>query len=111
MRSKELLNQYGITDTRELVYNPSYEQLFAEETSPANEGFERGTVTSTGAVAVDTGIFTGRSPKDKYIVCDAKTEKTVWWKSETASVSDNKPVFAEAWEHCKKITSRQLSGK
>lgn len=111
MKSKEMLNQYGITDVKELIYNPSYEQLFAEETSPANVGFERGTVTNTGAVTVDTGIFTGRSPKDKYIVRDAKTEKTVWWKSETATVSDNKPVNAEAWEHCKKLTSRQLSGK
>ncbi len=61
---------------------------------------------STGAVAVDTGIFTGRSPRDKYIVRDAKTEKTVWWKSETATVSDNKPVTAEAWDHCKKISSK-----
>ena len=111
MKSKEMLEQYGITDVKELIYNPSYELLFAEETSPATEGFERGTVTSTGAVAVDTGIFTGRSPRDKYIVRDAKTEKTVWWKSETATVSDNKPVTAEAWEHCKKIASRQLSGK
>jgi phosphoenolpyruvate carboxykinase (ATP) len=111
MKSKDILDQYGITDVKELIHNPSYEQLFAEETSPAIEGFERGTVTSTGAVAVDTGIFTGRSPKDKYVVRDAKTEKTVWWKSETATVSDNKPVTAEAWEHCKKIASRQLSGK
>ncbi|HWR74462.1 MAG TPA: hypothetical protein VN276_02415, partial [Bacteroidales bacterium] len=64
MRSKEMLEQYGITDVKKLIYNPSYELLFAEETSPAAEGFERGTVTSTGAVAVDTGIFTGRSPRD-----------------------------------------------
>ena len=59
----------------------------------------------------DTGIFTGRSPKDKYIVRDTKTENTVWWKSETATVSDNKPLTAEAWEHCRKIAVRQLSGK
>jgi phosphoenolpyruvate carboxykinase (ATP) len=111
MKSKIMLNQYGITDVRELIYNPSYELLFNEETSPAAEGFEKGTLTSTGAVAVDTGIFTGRSPKDKYIVRDAKTESTVWWKSETATVSDNKPVTAEAWKHCKKIASGQLSGK
>jgi phosphoenolpyruvate carboxykinase (ATP) len=111
MKSKKMLDQYGITDVKELIYNPSYEQLFAEETSPATEGFERGTVTNTGAVAVDTGIFTGRSPRDKYIVRDAKTEDTVWWKSETATVSDNKPVTAEAWEHCRKIASGQLSGK
>jgi len=111
MKSKKILDQYGITDVKELIHNPSYEQLFAEETSPATEGYERGTVTNTGAVAVDTGIFTGRSPKDKYIVRDAKTENTVWWKSATATVSDNKPVTAEAWEHCKEITLRQLSGR
>jgi len=111
MKSEEMLSQYGITDVKELIYNPSFGQLFAEETSPAVEGYEKGTVTSTGAVAVDTGIFTGRSPKDKYIVRDAKTEKTVWWKSETATVSDNKPVTAEAWDHCKKIAASQLSGK
>jgi phosphoenolpyruvate carboxykinase (ATP) len=111
MKSKEILYRYGISDVKELIHNPSYEKLFKEETSPALEGFERGTLTSTGAMAVDTGVFTGRSPRDKYIVNDAKTEKTVWWKSETSTVSDNKPINAVAWEHCKKLATRQLSGK
>lgn len=78
------LEALGIYDVKEVVYNPSYEQLFEEETKPGLEGFEKGTLTTTGAVAVDTGIFTGRSPKDKYIVLDEKTKDTVWWTSETA---------------------------
>ncbi len=111
MKSKEILYQYGIRGVKELIHNPSYEDLFKEETSPALEGFEHGIVTNTGALAVDTGIFTGRSPRDKYIVRDAKTEKTVWWKSETSTISDNKPITAEAWEHCKKLATKQLSDK
>lgn len=70
------LEALGIYDVKEVVYNPSYEQLFEEETKPGLEGFEKGTLTTTGAVAVDTGIFTGRSPKDKYIVLD-ETKDTV----------------------------------
>ena len=73
------LDQYGIKNSQEIVRNPSYEQLFAEETRPDLEGFERGVVTELGAVNVNTGIFTGRSPKDKYIVKDATTQDTVWW--------------------------------
>jgi phosphoenolpyruvate carboxykinase (ATP) len=111
MVSEEILKQYGIYNVASLIHNPSYEQIFEEETSPSLEGFERGIVTNTGAVAVDTGIFTGRSPRDKYIVRDARTEKTVWWKSETSSVSDNKPISAEAWQHCKMLATKQLSGK
>ncbi len=72
------LSAIGITRSTEIIHNPTYEQLFAEETSPNLVGFERGVVTQSGAVAVDTGIFTGRSPKDKYIVRDATTEHTVW---------------------------------
>ena len=75
------LEAVGIHDVKEVVYNPSYEQLFEEETKPGLEGFEKGTLTTTGAVAVDTGIFTGRSPKDKYIVLDDTTKDTVWWLS------------------------------
>ena len=111
MVSEEILKQYGIYNVASLIHNPSYEQIFEEETSPSLEGFELGIVTNTGAVAVDTGIFTGRSPRDKYIVRDARTEKTVWWKSETSSVSDNKPISAEAWQHCKMLATKQLSGK
>lgn len=75
------LEKYGIHDVAEVVYNPSYELLFTEETKPGLEGYERGTVTTLGAVAVDTGIFTGRSPKDKYIVRDDVTRDTVWWQT------------------------------
>ncbi|MRR20200.1 phosphoenolpyruvate carboxykinase (ATP), partial [bacterium] len=111
MMSEEILKQYGITEVKGLVYNPSYDRLFEDELSPGLTGFEKGILTETGSVAVDTGIFTGRSPKDKYVVRDSKTENTVWWKSETATVSDNKPLTAEAWEHCREIAVRQLSGK
>lgn len=109
--SKEILKQYGITRVKELVYNPSYERLYDDELSSELTGFERGILTDTGSVAVDTGVFTGRSPKDKYVVRDSKTEDTVWWRSETATVSDNKPLSAEAWEHCRLTAVRQLSGK
>lgn len=111
MMSEEILKQYGITKTEGLVYNPSYDHLYKAELSPDLSGYERGFLTDTGAVAVDTGVFTGRSPKDKYIVRDSKTENTVWWRSDTATVSDNKPLSAEAWEHCRQVAVRQLSGK
>jgi phosphoenolpyruvate carboxykinase (ATP) len=111
MMSEEILKQYDITDVKELDYNPSYLRLYDDELSPDLSGFERGILTDTGSVAVDTGVFTGRSPKDKYIIRDSKTENTVWWRSETATASDNKPLGTEAWEHCRKIAVRQLSGK
>ncbi len=111
MMSEDILKQYDITDIKGLDYNPSYQRLYDDELSSDLSGFERGILTDTGSVAVDTGIFTGRSPKDKYIIRDSKTENTVWWKSETATASDNKPLTIEAWEHCRKIAVRQLSGK
>jgi phosphoenolpyruvate carboxykinase (ATP) len=111
MMSKEILKQYGIADVQEIIYNPSYNRLYDDELSPGLTGFERGFLTTTGAVAVDTGVFTGRSPKDKYIVHDGTTENTVWWKSDSSPVSDNKVLSAEAWEHCRKIAQGQLSGK
>src|SRR5690606_29750124 len=98
MMSEEILKQYGITKVKGIVYNPSYERLYEDELSPGLKGFEKGVLTTTGAVAVDTGIFTGRSPKDKYIVRDSTTENTVWWKSESAPVSDNKSLTNEAWD-------------
>lgn len=100
----------GIQNVQEIVYNPSYEQLFEEETKPGLQGFEKGTLTKTGAVAVDTGIFTGRSPKDKYIVLDDKTKDTVWWTSEAAK-NDNKPMTQEVWKDLKAIVTEELSGK
>ena len=82
MRTNDLtgldLVAYGITDTVEVVHNPDYDTLFKEETQPGLTGFERGTVTQSGAVAVDTGIFTGRSPKDKYLVRDDTNRDTLW---------------------------------
>ncbi len=103
------LSKYGIHDVTEIVYNPSYEQLFEEETKPGLEGYERGVVTESGAVAVDTGIFTGRSPKDKYIVKDATTRDTVWWSDQ--GKNDNKPISPEVWCHLKGLVTEQLSGK
>ncbi|WKE65902.1 phosphoenolpyruvate carboxykinase (ATP) [Gallaecimonas kandeliae] len=107
--SKLDLGQYGINDVREVIYNPSYEQLFIEETREDLEGYEKGAVTQLGAVAVDTGIFTGRSPKDKYIVRDDTTRDTVWWSDQ--GKNDNKPISTETWNHLKGLVTQQLSGK
>ncbi|TAJ15711.1 phosphoenolpyruvate carboxykinase (ATP) [Marinilabiliaceae bacterium JC017] len=104
------LSKYGITDVKEIIHNPSYELLFEEETKPGLEGYEKGTVTDLGAVNVMTGIFTGRSPKDKYIVKDETTKDTIWWTSEH-SPNDNKPVSPEVWAELKENTAKQLSGK
>ncbi|MTC66586.1 phosphoenolpyruvate carboxykinase (ATP) [Providencia stuartii] len=105
------LEQYGIHDVAEVVYNPSYELLFKEETKPGLEGYERGTVTTLGAVAVDTGIFTGRSPKDEYIVRDDVTRDTVWWADQGKGKNDNKPMTQEVWSELKHLVTEQLSGK
>ena len=104
------LTQYGITGVTEVVRNPDYEQLFEEETRDDLDGYEKGIVTTLGAVAVDTGVFTGRSPKDRYIVKDATTEENMWWTSEHAS-NDNKPISGEVWNELKEVTTTQLSGK
>ncbi len=104
------LTKYGILDVKEIVHNPSYEQLFEEEMKPELEGFERGQLTELDAVNVMTGIFTGRSPKDKFIVMDDTTKDTMWWTSEQAK-NDNKPTTPEVWKDLKEITVKQLSGK
>ncbi len=103
------LSQYGINDVAEIVYNPSYELLFSEETKAGLEGFDRGVETELGAVNVDTGIFTGRSPKDKYIVRDDTSRDTVWWSDQ--GKNDNKPMTPETWSHLKGLVTTQLSGK
>lgn len=103
------LGQYGITDVTEVIYNPSYELLFAEETRSDLTGFEQGKLTTLGAVSVDTGIFTGRSPKDKYIVRDDITRDTVWWSDQ--GKNDNKPITQAVWSDLKGQVTRQLSGK
>ncbi len=109
--SKEKLATYGIKDTREIVYNPDYDLLFKEETAPGLQGFERGQVTELGAVNVDTGIFTGRSPKDKYIVRDDTTRDTVWWADQGKGKNDNKPLSQEVWSELKALVTQQLSSK
>lgn len=109
-RLKSDLQHYGITNTTEIVYNPSYEQLFIEETKPDLTGYERGTETNMGAVAVDTGVFTGRSPKDKYIVEDDVTRDTLWWNN-PHSKNDNKPISPHVWDELKELTVKELSAK
>ena len=104
------LTKYGITGTTEVVYNPSYEQLFAEETKPGLEGFEKGQETELGAVNVMTGVYTGRSPKDKFIVYDETSKDTVWWTSEEYK-NDNKPLSTESWNALKEIAQKELSNK
>jgi len=104
------LSKYGIQGPQEVIHNPSYGFLHDEELKPGLEGYERGVETESGAVNVMTGIFTGRSPKDKFIVMDDTTRDTMWWTSEHAT-NDNKPVSPEAWVDLKKLVAEQLSGK
>ena len=104
------LTKYGITGTTEIVYNPSYEQLFEEETKPGLEGYEKGQVSERGAVNVMTGIYTGRSPKDKFIVMDENSKDTVWWTSDEYK-NDNHPASQEAWAAVKEIAKKELSNK
>jgi len=103
------LSVYGIAGSTDIVRNPSFDQLFVEETRDDLEGLERGTVTASGAVAVDTGAFTGRSPKDKYIVDDETTRDTLWWS--TQGSNDNKPISEDTWADLKALVTTQLSGK
>lgn len=104
------LEKYGIKNVREIIYNPSYEYLYNEELNPNLTGFEKGQLTELGAINVMTGEFTGRSPKDKYIVKDEVTENTMWWTSDKA-VNDNKPISKTTWDALKTTTTNQLSGK
>jgi len=98
------LEKYGIKGVTEVIYNPTYQQLFEDELNPKNEGFEKGILTNTGAVAVQTGVFTGRSPKDKFFVKDSITENTLWWDGVI-----NRPVSVEAYNDCKGLVQNQLS--
>ncbi len=108
--SKIDLTKYGITDVKEIVHNPSFEALFEEETKPELEGFEKGQLTELGAVNVMTGIYTGRSPKDKFFVYNEGSKDTVWWTSDEYK-NDNKPCSEEAWADLKAKAVKQLSGK
>ena len=104
------LSKYGITGTTEIVHNPSYEMLFEEETKPELEGYEKGQESELGAVNVMTGIYTGRSPKDKFIVMDENSKDTVWWTSDEYK-NDNHPASQETWEAVKDIALKELSDK
>ncbi|MDX1303971.1 phosphoenolpyruvate carboxykinase (ATP) [Photobacterium sp.] len=103
------LSEYGINNVTAIVRNPSYEVLFEEETKPGLEGYEKGIVTELGAVSVDTGIFTGRSPKDKFIVKDDTTRDTLWWADQ--GKNDNKAIDQNVWNELKSLVTNQLSGK
>ena len=104
------LSKYGIEGVTEVVYNPSFEQLFEEETRKDLEGFDKGQLTELGAVNVMTGIYTGRSPKDKFIVMDETSKDTVWWTTDEYK-NDNKPVTEATWAELKKLAVKELSGK
>ncbi|KAA6340740.1 Phosphoenolpyruvate carboxykinase (ATP) [termite gut metagenome] len=104
------LSKYGIIGVSEIVYNPSFDVLFAEETKSSLQGYEKGQVTELGAVNVMTGVYTGRSPKDKFFVLDETTKNTVWWTSDEYK-NDNKPVTKEAWDSLKTLATKQLSNK
>ena len=104
------LSIYGITDVKEILHNPSYEELYKAETDPKLEGYEKGYLTELGAVNVMTGIYTGRSPKDKFFVKNEASEDSVWWTSDEYK-NDNKPCSEEAWADLKAKAVKQLSGK
>ncbi|GAG89596.1 unnamed protein product, partial [marine sediment metagenome] len=104
------LNELKINDIKEIVYNPSYDELYEYEMESSLEGFEKGQLTELDTVNVMTGIFTGRSPKDKFIVEDDVTKDTMWWTSELAK-NDNKPTTQKVWNELKSLVVDQLSGK
>ena len=104
------LTQYGITGSKVIAHNPSYEYLFAEETKAGLTGFDKGVNTELDAVNVMTGIYTGRSPKDKYIVRDAQSEDKVWWTTDEYK-NDNHPMSEEVWAKVKEIAIKELSNK
>ena len=104
------LSKYGITGVTEIVHNPSYEALFEAEMDPTLEGYEKGQLTELGAVNVMTGVYTGRSPKDKYIVMDANSKDTVWWTSDEFK-NDNHPMSESVWATVKDLAMKELSNK
>ncbi len=104
------LSRYGITGATEIIRNPSYEKLFEDEMQPGLEGFDKGVLTELDAVNVMTGIYTGRSPKDKFIVVDENSKDTVWWTSDEYK-NDNHPATQEAWKAVKEIAVKELCGK
>lgn len=107
---KSELEKIGISDVNTIYHNLSYDELYKHETNSQLEGYEKGQLTELDAVNVMTGIFTGRSPKDKFIVKNAASEENMWWTT-PGSPNDNKPISEEAWSYLKQITTKQLSGK
>ena len=104
------LSKYGITGVKEIIYNPPYDVLFKEEMQPGLTGYDKGQLTELGAVNVMTGVYTGRSPKDKFWVMDEKSKDTIWWTSDEYK-NDNKPCSQETWEELKKLAREELSNK
>ena len=104
------LTKYGISGATEIIRNPSYEFLFEEENKSGLEGFDKGQLTELDAMNVMTGIYTGRSPKDKYIVMDENSKDTVWWTTEGYK-NDNHPLSEDNWAKLKILAQKQLSGK
>ncbi len=108
--SKIDLSKYGISNVSEIIYNPDYETLYKDELDSSLTGYERGQLTNLGAVNVMTGVYTGRSPKDKFFVMDETSKNTIWWTSDEYK-NDNKPVSKETWKALKEIASKELSSK
>lgn len=104
------LSKYGIKGVKEIIHNPSYDRLFKDETDPSLEGYEKGQVSELGAVNVMTGIYTGRSPKDKFFVVDETSKDTIWWDSEEYH-NDNHPCSKETWDVVRKLATDELSDK
>lgn len=111
MKNNLDLSVYGIEQAECIYHNLSYDELYKHETDPSLTGYEKGFVTNLGAVAVDTGIFTGRSPKDKYIVLEESSKDNIWWKDANRKSSDNKPISDEVWKDLLKTSKKRLSGK
>lgn len=108
---KEQLKAIGVVEPLEIYYNLSYDELYKHEIDPSLTGYDKAYFTKSGALSVDTGIFTGRSPKDKYIVLDDETKNNVWWADPKKKGSDNKPISHEVWEHLKQLSQKELSQK
>ncbi len=108
--SKIDLTQYGITGTPKIIHNPSWDELYIDETNPGLTGYEKGQDTELGAVNVMTGIYTGRSPKDKFFVEDEVSKNTIWWTSDDYK-NDNKPITPKTWDALKAIADKELSDK
>ena len=107
---EKFLSSIGISDVQTIVHNPSYDKLYEDELQPGLEGFARGYLTELGAVNVLTGEYTGRSPKDKFIVMDDTTRDSYWWNGNGAK-NDNKPIDTAVWNELKALAAKQLSGK